>query len=93
MRDITPILMGDPGSSPRRMPTEREMREWKAPTSHEQKKKTPERENIFVWPLGHERIFTSWRKARNAQSILYSKGLLGILRTNSDGTVSVRRVQ
>ncbi len=92
MKDVTPILMGDPSATYRRAPTEREKLGMKVATSHDQKRNAPKNTNIFDWPVGHERLFTSWRKARNAQSVLYAKGMHGILRTHEDGNVTVRRV-
>jgi len=93
MKDLTAVLMGDPAATYRRAPTERERLGMKAATSHEQKRNARKNTDTFDWPVGVERIYTSWRKARNAQSTLYAKQMQGILRTRKDGTVSVRRVQ
>ena len=93
MRDITSIIMGDPGTHPRRSPTEREIQQLQARITHEQNRVHAKYSPLRLWPVGETRIFTDRKAARNAQTGLYNKGMLATLRTNKDGTITVRRIQ
>lgn len=93
MRDITSIIMGDPGTHPRRAPTEREMAEWKQLTSHEQNKAPPKRSLVDEWEVGEGRWFETWRKAKNAQSTFYIRGLVASIKRNEDGSYTVTRLR
>lgn len=93
MRDITAIIMGDPGTHPRRMPTQRESEQLQARTTYEQNRVHVRHSPLRQWQVDEVRTFTDRRAARNAQCGLYNKGMLATLRTNKDGTITVRRIQ
>jgi hypothetical protein len=89
MRDLTPILMGDPGTHPRRNPTPEEIE--KQETFLDWKRNNVRYSPIREWPVGELRTFPDFKSARSAQTSLYQKGLCGSLRKVGDGTYTVRR--
>ena len=95
MRDLTAVLMGDPAASYRRPPTEQERHR---PNSlddqvHVRKVGRKRTSDYYHWKIGEARQFSSFREAKNRVAGLYSKGMLGSLRTRKDGTYTVTRMQ
>lgn len=94
MKDLTPILMGDPGTHPRRAPTKEEAEKMRARTVYEQKRAfTRRHSDLYEWKVGEVRTFPTWRNAKSKQDGLYQKGMLGMLRKVDETTYTVRRVQ
>lgn len=93
MKDLTPILMGDPGTHPRRAPTKEEAEKMRARTVYEQKRAFGTKySKIYDWQIWETRTFTTKREAKSKQDQLYQKGMQGILRKVDDNTYTVRRV-
>lgn len=94
MKDLTPILMGDPGTSPRRAPTQEEIEKMRSRTVYEQKRAFSSKySKIYEWKLWETRTFATKREAKSKQDGLYQNGMQGMLRKAEDGTYIVRRVQ
>ena len=93
MRDLTPYLMGDPGTHPRRAPTDAEKARWQQQgatrTEPGQGRGWSE---LRQWKIGEVRTFATFREAKAKVSGLYVKGMCGSIRTKPDGTYTVTRM-
>lgn len=89
-RDVTAELLGDPGSQPRRVPTEQEIersrRPLMEPYATPRKKSSP----IYDWKIGEGKLFATRGMARSAQNQLYIKGMLGAARKTDTGFLVTR---
>lgn len=91
MRDLTAILMGDPGTHPRRAPTPYErLHANSMPQAGASLHKRYSKD--YEWPVGEVRIFKEKRNAATAQQRLYMKGMAASFTSLKDGTFAVRRV-
>lgn len=92
MKDLTAILMGDPGVHPRRAPTQQEIDQMKLRTAYEQKRVHARWSPLRDWKIGEVRTFATFREAKAKVSGLYVKGMCGSIRTKGDGTYTVTRM-
>lgn len=91
MRDLTPYLMGDPGTHPRREPTDQERQRLNPPCSHDWRSK-PVRDGGFSnWQIGEVRTFDTSKKARSKLNQMYLKGWWGAIQQVGEVWLVTRR--
>ena len=93
MRDLTALLMGDPGTQPRRAPTEAEKARWQQlGATRIDPGQGRGWSELRQWKIGEVRTFQTLREAKAKVSGLYVKGMCGSIRTKGDGTYTVTRM-
>jgi hypothetical protein len=91
MRNLTAYLMGDPGTHPRRNPTEQERQRLSPPCSHDWRAR-PVRDGVFSsWQIGEVRAFESAKKARSKLNQMWLKGWHGSYVQAGDVWIVTRR--
>lgn len=92
MKDLTALLMGDPGVHPRRDPTEAEKIRHQLVAPRIEPGQGRGWSELRQWKIGEVRTFQTFREAKAKVSGLYVKGMCGSIRTKPDGTYTVTRM-